>query len=194
MKTIFLNLLLVLTLMLTSCGRKAGDETAKSLKEVYKYEKKESSKSYKDCKPMAENCSYIRLKYVDFTSGKNKEKLNAYINQELTKVYEMSEKKYSDVTQMQDAFIKDFGDFMKEYPEAPQVWTLDYELSVYSNTANFISIKEENDSYMGGAHPNYFVTFTNFYAESGEMMKLSDLMVTGFEVKLNKLIDRKKPE
>ena len=45
-------------------------------------------------------------------------------------------------------------------------------------------------SYLGGAHPNSYLNFYNFNLQTGELIKLSDLFIEGFEDELNKIAEQ----
>jgi hypothetical protein len=61
---------------------------------------------------------------------------------------------------------------------------------VYGETDKTLCLSFYNSNYLGGAHPNTFTVFRNINKETGDTISLINLFGSGFEDKLNKLIDK----
>jgi hypothetical protein len=157
-----------------------------------KFETKNLVKSYQDCKPGDENCTYISINYEILSSGENSEKINSAINDSLLKVvYVMDEKIPPSLDTALSNFMSDFEKFINEFKDAPQVWTSETNgKHVYYNE-NILSYEISNSSFTGGAHPNSFSNYMNFDLSNGNTLSLSGILSPGFENTLNGMIDKK---
>jgi len=198
--------ILVCLAIITGCGTKktdnppSGDTTKKKTDEKVKDTKiggsagftgKELVKSYNNCSPDSDKCSYIRLRYIEATNGKAKDKINSLVQKELLFAYEMPDQHYKNTDEMMAGFLKDYEAESKRLPKLEQNWALDANLELNTETNNIICIVYDVYSYTGGAHPNIFTTFFNFDKETGDTISLSNIFKPGFEPKLNALIDKK---
>jgi len=103
----------------------------------------------------------------------------------------MPDKNLDNVNLMMETFIRDFEAFKKQFPDAWQVWTIDYITKVYGETEKVLCLSFFNSSYLGGAHPMTNTFFINISKENGDTLSLTDLFGKGFEEKLNAVIDKK---
>ena len=199
MKKFYFLCLVLILVFISACGTKKIDYTSindkeketKKTEDAIKFTNKEIVKSYKDCKPGTENCTYIKLSYIEATEGKIKDKVNQLINKDLLFAYDMPDKNYKNVDDMINTFMRDFETFRKDVPAAPQVWTLDMAIKVYAETDKILCLSSELSSYLGGAHPNSSTEFYNIDKQTGDTLSLVNLLKPGFEAALNNLIDKK---
>ena len=73
----------------------------------------------------------------------------------------------------------------------PIVYALDVNSSVVYNKPAALSVSIDFYINTGGAHPNSYARYFVFNPKTGKHLRLNDLFITGFEDKLNKLIDKK---
>jgi hypothetical protein len=84
-----------------------------------------------------------------------------------------------------------FADTKKQFPAIPGAWFWEYNMKIYGETTNILCLSADNMTFTGGAHPNYYSAFYNINKVTGDTLSLKDLLVPGFETKLNELIDKK---
>ena len=173
-----------------STTSKKTDEPPKT-KGQLAFTNKELVKSYKNCVPETDSCSYIRLKYIEATDGKAKDKINTVIQKELLLAYDMPDQHYKTPQEMMDVFLRDYETTSKQMPKFRQDWAVDLNIEKYTETDRIICISCDFYSFLGGAHPTGLSAYFNFDKETGDTISLSNLFKPGFEPKLNALIDKK---
>jgi hypothetical protein len=194
-------------IIITGCGTKKTDnpptsdtskkKTQEQVKEPvktgssFKFTNKELVKSYKNCVPESDSCSYIRLRYIEAADGKAKDKINSLIQKELLFAYEMPDHQYKNPGEMMDGFLSDYESASKQLPKFRMDWAIDANIEAYTETDYIVCISYDIYSFTGGAHPNSFTVFFNFNKETGDTISLANIFKHGFEPKLNALIDKK---
>ena len=176
-----------LSFVLFSCG---GDKnpSINDLKfEMVKYEKQSEG-----CDSLREdNCAKIKIEFPQITEfGKEvvKNKINKSIEDFFSSNGENIKGEFDFNSQM-ESFISDYESFMKEFPDAFQSWFIERTGEVKFNKENIFSIDYMEYSYTGGAHPNTFVTFKNYYLTDGEEISLDKIIPAEKQNELNKIAE-----
>lgn len=74
-------------------------------------------------------------------------------------------------------FIKEFEDFSKENPDFPAMgWEYDASGDTLLISPKVISIYHQVYTFMGGAHGNSNISYLNFNAQTGDLLKLTDIV------------------
>ena len=153
-------LFLVVSISLASCGKPAK----------WSYQVTDYQRSL-DCKPDSgpENCTYLNLKYPVFTSGPDPKGLPA-INRRILDfaISPTGEKKSADMEAFANNFFSDYRNFHKEFPKAPQFWSVERVVEVLAETPKLLSLALDESSFMGGAHPNSSRTLVSLTRTVGE--------------------------
>jgi hypothetical protein len=201
MKNLFF--IILLAVIIISCGKKNDspatdkDQSApnSNIKKTegegeFKFVKKDFRRSVNNCKP-SDSCTYFEVDYIEASFGKFKEKFNTFAMQQVIRGLSYGDTTYPSIEAAADSFLTSYANFRKEFPESAQFWYYEYTLDVSIETPKIISLSSSNSAFMGGAHPNTYVSFFNISKETGDTLSLSDLFTQGFEPKLNQLIDKK---
>ena len=188
MKTLNLLLITFAFIFFVACGKK--DQTG-TTGEAIKFKVKEVLKSYKDCKPDPQNCSYFRMKYPDAIEGKVKDTINPFITKHLLSIYNTEEKKYNDLRSMSIGFIESYTEFKKKEPASTQNWYLDVEVTEAFKSPKILTLKYNTNRFEGGEHPLNTVNYYSFNLDNGALLSVSSLLKKDFAKDLNKLIDKK---
>lgn len=185
------QLLLGFTMLLLAVSGYAQDQNPPPY--GIKYEQKTIHKTLEGCDSTTGTCPEFNLTYVWMTEGKNKDIFNRHTEKVLLNdIYKMSDAKYNSVEDMGDAFISDYASYRKDYPEAPDVgWYIDAVYENINELSQVISFSLSSESYTGGAHPSYYLTYFNYDNNTGKPVTLKQILIPGFEKALNKLIDEK---
>lgn len=92
--------------------------------------------------------------------------------------------------------IGDLADnFLREYQreralrESVAGYQFDLNGSVLLNRKGVLTVSISTQSYTGGAHGNYGTRYFVFDVRSGKRLSVGDLFISGFEDRLNRLID-----
>lgn len=151
---------------------------------------KEFVKSYNNCQP-SDTCAYFKINYLEATSGKIKDKMNAFISKNVIIASTIGDSTPVSIQAAADSFMVSYVDTRKQFPDMPGGWFWEYTLKMYSETSKILCLSGGSATFMGGAHPNSFFGYYNFNKETGDTISLKDILVPGFEAGLNALIDRK---
>ncbi|MFA5012469.1 MAG: DUF3298 and DUF4163 domain-containing protein [Ignavibacteria bacterium] len=196
-----ISIFIIVVFIVIGCGKQSDtmNKTTGSAKQDVKtsdsivFESKIFKKTYKDCKETEEKCSYLKVSYPVF-SGSSAAEINkiidTYIADSIFTVEGSSNNKNPEG--LAKTFFTDYENAMKDAsPDFPLVYALDINCSVVYNKPTALSLSVEYYINTGGAHPNSYARYFVFNPKSGKLLKLTDLFSIGFEVKLNKLIDKK---
>jgi len=156
--------------------------------EMVKYHKKSAG-----CDSLRnENCAEIKIEFPEISFPENKiveEKINKTIVDFFSKDI-MGGLESVDFNTLMDGFIQDYESFKKEFPDAPQSWTVERTGEVKLNKANIFSIDYTEYVFTGGAHPNTFVSFKNFNLTNGEEITLDELISLENQNELTKIAEK----
>lgn len=192
MRTILI--ILLAAFIFSSCGKKTDStktdtkQTTAADESILKFSDKSFMKSYNNCSPN-DTCTYFKVDYLEVVSGKNKDKVNKLIMNEVNAGLTFSDTALPSMQVAADTFMAQYVSFRKEFPELAQYWYLEYSIKAVNETPKIITFATENSSFMGGAHPNTFFTYINISKETGDTVSLGNLFAPGFEKKLNELVD-----
>lgn len=74
-------------------------------------------------------------------------------------------------------FIKEFEDFTNENPDFPSMgWEYEASGDTLLISPKVISIYHQVYAFMGGAHGNSSISYLNFNAQTGDLLKLTDMV------------------
>ena len=102
---------------------------------------------------------------------------------------EGKQKMYASMEQKIEDYIANFRKDAKELNiDNPEGMNLNYDdllsTEVLYNNNHLLSISYFVSTYMGGAHPNSGVTYTNYDLNTGKILTLNDVLVSGYKSKL----------
>jgi len=197
MRKILLAFLATTILLLTGCGQKTQTTTSSEKKKsdsivetALSFSPKELFKSIGNCRP-SDTCTYFKINYIEASSGKIKDKLNAFIGRQVLAGAEFGDTLPVSIQAAADSFLVSYNQAKKQFPDMPGFWSWDYSMKIYNETPKILCLSAESYSFMGGAHPNSFTNYFNISKETGDTISLTALLSPGFETKLNALIDKK---
>lgn len=137
------------------------------------------------------NCAIIKIEYIELKNLRDRsvmEKINSKIQNELLKPIGR-EKGNNNFDELMQNFIDEYKNFKIEFPESDQEWEIERKAENNFNDENILSCTFSEYSYLGGAHPNSFSRFKNFNLNTGEELKLSDILVAGYLDELNNIAE-----
>jgi hypothetical protein len=71
-------------------------------------------------------------------------------------------------------YLRDFSDFNEV--DFPLTYNYSYKFNVAFHNTKYVTLKNENYSYTGGAHGNYSTLYYVFNAENGKLLSVNDLV------------------
>lgn len=191
----------LIAFIIIGCGKKGetiNKETKDAKQEVkvqdsLSFEMKNFKKTYKNCNENEEKCSYLKVSYPLFAGNSATEinkTIDAYISDSIFVIEGKGSNKNPDG--LAKTFFEDYENVLKDAsPDFPVVYALDVNSSVVYNKPAALSVSIDYYINTGGAHPNSYAKYFVFNPKSGKQVKLSDIFISGFDDKLNKLIDKK---
>lgn len=183
---------LVFLLLITCCSKNSDKDYTINYK-MTKFEK-----YFGECDTLNERCAKISFEYPEITQAfddKVKDSLKNYIMETLLSNY--YKQKANSLNEMAELFFEEFKSFFSEMPGYKVVWELTNTITVIFNNNSIVSFQSDYYHFSGGAHGMYGTIFTNFNSQDGRKLLLKDLLVTGYENKLNSIAEkifRKKQE
>jgi len=194
MKKIILSVLVIVSSFVLIQCKSDTDKSESNINGVtseLKFEDKTLLKSYNNCDPQSENCTYIQFNYSLIENGKNKDNINSTIIDYLIISGDPSEKKEEKLTieQVADKFLNNYDSFIKENKDYRLGWMLEVQGKPEFTNTKIISYSVSNINFLGGAHPNSNLVYLNFDRQNGRLLELSDLFSPGYEPKLNELVN-----
>jgi hypothetical protein len=171
---------------LAACGS-AGVNDDRVIVNQKKYED-----STGDCdSTYSNNCAQIKIElpHIEYSNDKEAERrINKQIQNHILKpVFDDSPPE--SVEKLIRNFLQEYETFKADFPEAFQHWSLERIGTVRHNSSYIFSVEFAEYSYLGGAHPNAYVTFTNYDLKTGEEIHLRDLFKSNFEIELNQIAE-----
>lgn len=169
---------------------KSGETNVKAkaeskLPDGSKYVIKEFEKEYGECAPPEDlDCASISIQYPEITESTSKtamDSVNSFIEKSLLK---WADKDPESFDEMANQFFEGYKSFDEGF-DSPIGWSLERNVEVVYNTPKVLSISISDYQFTGGAHPNSFLIYASFNMSTGEKIKLSDILVDGYEAELN---------
>lgn len=89
-----------------------------------------------------------------------------------------------------NSFISDYASYHKEEFSNHFPWEMNIDISVATNTKNHFCIVANEYEYMGGAHPNGYVIYSNFDRATGSIVGLGSIFENGTKEKLTSIAEK----
>jgi len=183
-------LLITLLSLFVGCDDKSDDQNLQD--DSIQFETVILKQQSGDCENNGSgDCAKIKIEYVELKNLPDlsvMEKINSKIQKELLRPIG-SEKNNNNFEELMQNFIEEYKNFKKEFPKAWQAWEIERKAVNNFNDDNILSCSFREYSYLGGAHPNSFLTFINFNLKSGEIINLLDLLIEGYQDELNNIAE-----
>lgn len=142
------------------------------------------------CKKPPSECSTILLEYPRFTKAPTAAALGALNKAVSDFILESFQgARLRSATAVVDDFFREAAAVRRDVPQMP-AWYLEKTVSVDYNARGIVSLDLTHASFTGGAHPNAWTTQRSYAAQTGRRLTLRDLLVPGFEPKLNPIAER----
>src|SRR5690554_5104532 len=121
---------------------------------------KDKTESFEEC--VGEACAKVALAYPVFEGDSVlAEIINRQIAEQNISMWVTGDQQYSGMEEAVSSFFDGYKSFRTDFPDAPQEWTFETEAKVTHQSDSLVSIRFENFSYLGGAHPNTVVIYLN---------------------------------
>jgi Protein of unknown function (DUF3298)/Deacetylase PdaC len=185
------TLLISILLISVSCNTDKSRNTYAELDTTLKIEKVQIDKKNGDC-DKSNKCAIVKIEYPELSQESNKnsiKKINDNIILQLLQPI-MDEGEYNSLDTLIQSFFDEFNEVIKENPEFGQNWEIERLIEVKNQTDKILSVEYSDYSFLGGAHPNTFVSFSNYILTNGEEISLDDCFVKGYETQLNSVAEK----
>ncbi|HLU88201.1 MAG TPA: DUF3298 and DUF4163 domain-containing protein [Cyclobacteriaceae bacterium] len=138
---------------------------------------REQRDNFQEC--VGEGCATVELIYPVFAGDTRLAGLlNRQVEGQHLRMWISGDQQYREMEEAIDSFFKDYRVFRNDYPQVMQEWTFETNARVTHQSDSLISIRFENFSYLGGAHPNTVVAYLNLKGD-GEVLERGQLLIDG---------------
>ena len=144
-----------------------------------------------ECADPYRNCVSVTLRYPDIDGAPrraSKDSLNAFVRASVLKSFS-GKGTLNNPDKLADEFFGDYETVKKDFPDYSTGWFLERSVEVIHNTPQVLSLASTEISFTGGAHTNSFVTYTSFDMVTGRRVALGDILIDGYEQKLNQVAE-----
>ncbi len=86
---------------------------------------------------------------------------------------------FDDIPSIMRRFIEMYREYRDEESEAALPWTVDAWIGVQQNTADFVALEFNAETYLGGAHGNRAAYFRAFHRPSGRRLNFEEFISPG---------------
>ncbi len=128
-------------------------------------------------------CAGVDFKYPEFLDGTNESALRA-INGYVAE-YWVRDVGVDNIDALATSRLENFRQYHAQYRHESVGWSDHYTVAVRFNQVPLLTLTLSQWAMTGGAHPNHRSHSRLFSTETGEVLKLGDLLVEGFEDSLN---------
>lgn len=134
-------------------------------------------------------CASLRLLYPKIIAAGTPAAvaaLNQYIETELLEYADAEGTPPKTADDLARMFVADYNDV----PEATGLWEMVREVEVSFANEHLVTLNTRESGYTGGAHPYSGQRYAVFDVNTGQQLALKDLLVAGYEERLNKAGER----
>lgn len=162
-----------------------------------KYETKNFQKTYNNCKPKADSCTYIQITFQLLNQGAQSTKINKSITDTIIKYsFSFDEKPKKTIEESMDSFIKEYDGYKKDMQttgngEYIMNWYDEETGKVVYDNSSVLSYEMHSEAFTGGAHGSYYTNYYNFDQTTGQTLTYNDIFEKGSGKALDKLIEKK---
>lgn len=134
------------------------------------------------------SCTYARFRYphVGGLGGEALDAINASIRARLHADFFDGDPAES-LDALGDALLAEYAAFRREFPDLEATWALDRTVEVVYANDRILSLRSDEYSYLGGAHPNSARMQWVVDLASGNTLELEDLLIEGYQSELRRL-------
>ena len=130
----------------------------------------------------------ISIKTISFPDTMTGRLINQLIN---SKIYSYNDDSVgSNVYSFIGAFLENYGDFRKDFPDNPMSWSIDRKASIICNNNKILSIEFFEYVFEGGAHPSTTYTLMMLNPSDAKEISLEEILIPGSYDPLHKLCEK----
>lgn len=130
----------------------------------------------------------ISFFYPEFIETKTKDSLNKFINKVLLGKENQTKILPADFEKAMDDYIERYKHEVLEdtlYGDYKPPYSNESSLKIYFNSDSILCLEGFGYQYEGGAHGNYYFSYSNFDLNSGTLITYDDIFISGYEQVLN---------
>jgi hypothetical protein len=168
----------VLSIILASgCGSEQKGTANQNLA----YTTRTIDRSVGTCNDTTSGCAKVRLQYPEFinaATARGRDSLNKTVaDWILARVLESGVASAPD--SVASEFLRGFSSFIARFPDSRQQWMIERTVSVINDTLGIATLRYDEFSYTGGAHPNSTRTYANIDLTTGRKLTLAEITKAG---------------
>ena len=138
------------------------------------------------------NCTNITVDYPVFTSeGRtvDADSLNAWMQVKLVSTMD-PDSSFTTIEELVDGWMNEYLEAKKAYPDHSMPWYIDRDVDILLNQDGFLAVRIHDNTYTGGAHPNYFSSLYSIRVPELTEVTLDDVLVPGHLPELTRIAEK----
>jgi len=182
--------IIVTIFYLFGCGEYQGQTSDEQL---ISFEQIEIAEKDGDCDDQnSDYCAEIIIGYPVFSIPEKKKiesKINSFVkNEMLIPIFDGNI--IDSFDELVNSFFDEYRQFKTDVQDSYQEWYIERIGTVKFFNDDFISLAFSEQTYLGGAHPNSYTSFTVLDMKSGNNITLEDIFIDGYKPILNKIAEK----
>ncbi len=166
-------LLLIITIVLQSCGGSSEKDNQRTDTLSYTIYKAESWSEFKRSENDSDR-TYAIIRYPNFSQRGDTALINKAIINELIKEYKGNDM-VSGAAEAAAAFVMRYDSMIKIDPSYTQYWNREINVTVPYQQYPYLCLKFEFNEYTGGAHGMYGTTYLVYNREKNKVVSLDEM-------------------
>ena len=168
----------VLVVALYACEDKKANQKEYESAPIPEIISRDITESYLDCSPDTSNCTYASISIAQFTDTSKTALNHAILNLTMgnAKNYLNEGSNAFSLEAVAISFIDDYAAFVKDFPDYRLGWYLQISADIIYNTEKFVTVKVDDGSFTGGAHPNHTSSYYVLDGINDRILNISDIV------------------
>jgi hypothetical protein len=92
--------------------------------------------------------------------------------------------------ELKDTLYQEYKDLVTEFPDVPYGYSLEREVKVETDTLGIFSISKFEMTFLGGAHPNSTLFYSNYSTTNNSVITLEELIIDNGIEKLTQIAEQ----
>lgn len=156
------------------------------------YDMVELTRGFEGCDPEKEvgACTFITYRFPVILEGPNETVEEALREDIRGFLYGQGNYTGEDFYEIKEKLFRDYGMFRVQFPDSALPWFIEKDIRVIHRTERILTFYKRSDSFFGGPHPLPLVYFASLDLNTGKVLRLRDLILSGAIPRLTDFAER----
>ena len=155
------------------------------------YEMKSLSEEYGDCQSESPaECVSVSALFPLFKDNEDmaiSDSINDRVRSYISSTQEDTAESFGE---MASELIRQYQELRSDMPEMMTAWNLERKVEVVNLTPAILALAFSEYAYLGGAHPNHFISCYNFNLNNGKQIVLQDILIENGQQELDEIAEK----